>query len=129
MPCGQHMLPEQEAMTQKLPKPSFWSSYVFGGALLLGIYLTSLHSYILFHSVAETFSILVSFSIFLFALNTLDFVHARYFFVLGTAYLFVGGFDFLHMMTYHGMGFLPLKDLILLPRPGLSPAIWKACRF
>ncbi len=109
MPCGQHMLPEQEAMTQKLPKPSFWSSYVFGGALLLGIYLTSLHSYLLFHSVGETFSILVSFSIFLFALNTLDFVDARYFFVLGTAYLFVGAFDFLHMMTYHGMGVFAIE--------------------
>lgn len=96
-------------MTHKLPKPSFLLSYVFGATLLLSIYLTSFHSYLLFHSVAETFSILVSFSIFLFALNTLDFVDARYFFVLGTAYLFVGAFDFLHMMTYQGMGVFSIE--------------------
>jgi len=102
--CGQLLLPDHEVMAHQLSKPSFLPSYIFGGALLLGIYLTSFHSYLLFHSLAETFSILVSFSIFLFALNTLDFVEARYFFVLGAAYLFVGGFDFLHMMTYRGMG-------------------------
>jgi signal transduction histidine kinase len=107
--CMQHLLPDHDIMTQKLPKPSFMPSYIFGGALLLGIYLTSFHSYLLFHSVAETFSILVSFSIFLFALNTLDFVEARYFFILGTAYLFVGGFDFLHMMTYRGMGVFSIE--------------------
>lgn len=96
-------------MREKIPQASLFPSYLFGSLLLLGIYLTSFHSYLLFHSLAEIFSILVSFSIFLFALNTLDFVKARYLFVLGAAYLFVGGFDFLHMMTYKGMGVFSIE--------------------
>ena len=75
----------------------------------MAIYLTSFHSYLLFHSIAEIFSILVSFSIFLFAWNTLDYVKARYLFVLGTAYLFVGGFDLLHTLSYEGMGVLTVE--------------------
>lgn len=87
-------------------KPATWFSYFLGVLLLAGIYLTSWHSYLLFHSVVETFSILVSFSIFLFAWNTLSFSRERYLIVLGIAYLFVGGFDFIHMLAYKGMGVL-----------------------
>ncbi len=82
----------------------------FGGlagiSVLAAIYLTSWYSYLLFHSVVEIFSILVSFSIFMFAWNTLPFSRKRYLAVLGIAYLFVGGFDLLHMLSYKGMGIL-----------------------
>jgi signal transduction histidine kinase len=77
---------------------------ISGSFILAAIYFTSWHSYLLFHSVVEIFSILVSFSIFIFALNTLAFSRKRYLAVLGIAYLFVGGFDLLHMLSYKGMG-------------------------
>lgn len=98
-------------------------SFFFGGLLLFGIYLTSFHSYLLFHSIAEIFSILVSFSIFLFAWNTLNFIRTRYLFVLGTAYLFVGGFDLLHMMTYKGM------NIFLIEGANVATQTWIAARY
>ncbi|MFP4452057.1 MAG: MASE3 domain-containing protein [Desulfobacterales bacterium] len=85
--------------------PSRMFSWFFGVLLLLtGLVLSSMHSYLLFHSLAEIFSIVVSFSIFLFAWNTLGFTKERYLIVLGIAYLFVGCLDLAHMLAYKGMG-------------------------
>lgn len=89
----------------------------------MGVYLTSWYSYLLFHSLAEIFSIAVSFSIFLFAWNSLNFVKARYLFVLATAYLFVGCFDLMHMLTYEGMNVVDLKS------PDAAVQLWIAARF
>ena len=41
-----------------------WAPYAFGLAILLGLYLTSLYSYSLFHSLAEAFSIVVACTVF-----------------------------------------------------------------
>ena len=89
----------------------------------MGVYLTSWHSYLLFHSLSEIFSIVVSFSIFLFAWNSLNFVRARYLFILASAYLFVGCFDLMHMLTYEGMNVVALK------RPDVAVQLWIAARF
>jgi len=97
--------------------------FLFGGLLLLGVYLTSFHSYLLFHNLAEVFSILVSFSIFLFAWNTLNFIKTRYLFVLGTAYLFIGGFDLLHMMAYKGM------DIFSVEGSNFATQTWIIARY
>ncbi|MCF8109931.1 MAG: ATP-binding protein [Desulfobacteraceae bacterium] len=78
-------------------------SWCFGLLLLFGLVLSSMHSYLLFHSLAEVFSMLVSFSIFLFAWNTLGFTRERYLIVLGIAYLFAGCLDLSHMLAYKGM--------------------------
>ncbi|MBS3809077.1 MAG: hypothetical protein KGY38_02845 [Desulfobacterales bacterium] len=82
--------------------------YVMGALVLTGIFLSSRYSYLLFHSVAEVFSIVVSFSIFLFAWNTMGFARDRdsYLIVLGIAYLFVGAFDLAHMLSYKGMNII-----------------------
>ncbi|MCF8095498.1 MAG: hypothetical protein K9J79_09095 [Desulfobacteraceae bacterium] len=82
----------------------FW---FIGVLVLAGLILSSTHSYLLFHSLVEVFSIVVSFSIFLFAWNTLSFTRDRFLIVLGIAYLFIGGFDFSHMLAYKGMGVIP----------------------
>jgi len=42
---------------------------IFGGLLLFGLYLTSLYSYLLFHSLAEEFNIFIAFTIFVLAWN------------------------------------------------------------
>ncbi|MBS3917293.1 MAG: hypothetical protein KG012_00255 [Deltaproteobacteria bacterium] len=43
-------------------------NWVFSGVLILtGIYLTSLYSFLLFHSLAELFSIVIAFGIFIVA--------------------------------------------------------------
>ncbi len=82
--------------------------FTIPGLILFGVYLSSLHSYLLFHSIAEIFSILVSFSIFLFAWNTIRFVEDDFLIVLGTAFLFVGFFDLMHTLAYKGMSVLAI---------------------
>ena len=43
---------------------------VFKGSILFGLFLTGLYSYILFHSLAEIFSIVIGCSIFILAWNS-----------------------------------------------------------
>jgi signal transduction histidine kinase len=71
---------------------------------LSGLYLTSLYSYLLFHSLSEIFSIVVACGIFMIAWNSRQFLDNNYFLLVGIAYLFVGGVDLLHTLAYKGMG-------------------------
>lgn len=73
-------------------------------AALIGIYLTSRFDYLLFHSLAEGFSIVIAFSIFMIAWNARRLFKNSYLLFIGIAYLFIGGIDFLHLLAYKGMG-------------------------
>ena len=72
--------------------------------LLVGLYLTSLYSYLLFHSLAEVFSIVVACGIFMVAWNSRRFLENNYLLFVGIAFLFVAGMDLLHTLGYTGMG-------------------------
>jgi serine phosphatase RsbU (regulator of sigma subunit) len=78
-----------------------------GIAVLGGLYLASLHSYLLFHSLAEVFSIVVAGGIFMVAWNARRFLEQGYFLFLGIALGFVGFLDLVHALTYPGMNVLP----------------------
>jgi len=75
-----------------------------GGAILCLLYLTSIHNYLLFHSLVEIFSILVAWGIFIIAWNSRRFVTNNYLLMIGVAYLFIGFLDLLHTLSYKGMG-------------------------
>jgi PAS domain S-box-containing protein len=75
-----------------------------------GLYMADTGSFLLFHSIAETFSVVVAVGIFMFAWNSRDFLDNDFFLLLGIAYLFVGIIDFFHMMTYSGMGVMSSGD-------------------
>ena len=70
---------------------------------LVVVYTTSLYSYLLFHGIAEMFSIVISFAIFMFAWNSKRFQDNDYFLFLGITYFFIGMLDFLHTLSYQGM--------------------------
>ena len=92
---------------EEIPGKSKNTNYITllaGGLLLLGLYLTSLYSYLLFHSLAEIFSIVIAFSIFILAWNGCNFIDNNYLIILGIAYLFVGFIDLIHTLAYAGMG-------------------------
>ncbi len=76
-------------------------------ALLYVLFLTSLHSYLLFHVLAELFSIIIACAIFTLAWNARRFLTNYYFVFLGIAYLFVGVLDLVHALGYRGMGVFP----------------------
>jgi len=100
-----------------------FSSILLGMLLLLGLYLTSLYSYLLFHSLAEIFSIVVACGIFMLAWNSRRFVDNTYLLFLGIAYLFTAGLDLIHTLAYKGMGVFQGNDA------NLPTQLWIAARY
>ena len=94
-----------------------------GGLFFLGLILTRLHSYLLFHSLAEIFSIIIACSIFALAWNSRRIIDNGYFVFIGIAYLFVGALDLLHTLSYDGMGVFATTG------PNLPTQFWIAARY
>jgi len=80
------------------------SNIIIFPLLLAGIYAVSLYSYLLFHIVAEGFSIVIAAAIFLIAWNTRQLSKNNYVLFLSIALLFPGIIDFVHTVAYKGMG-------------------------
>lgn len=73
----------------------------------LVLYIMARANYLLFHAVAEGFAIIVAALIYV--LGTRSYKHSKNdaFLFLGIAYLHVALLDFLHTLTYKGMGVFP----------------------
>ena len=96
---------------------------LWGTLGLLGLYLTSLHSYLLFHSLAEIFSIVIACGIFIVAWNARRLLEEKYLLLLGIAYVFIGGLDLVHTLAYTGMGVFPGHET------NLPTQLWIAARY
>jgi PAS domain S-box-containing protein len=96
---------------------------LLAAAVLILLYLTSLRNYLLFHSLAEVFSIVIAFSIFIIAWNARRWMENGCLLFLGIAYLFVGAFDLIHTLAYTGMGVFPGST------SDLPTQIWIAARY
>ena len=75
-----------------------------GLLLLFGIWITTLHSFLLFHGLAEVCSVVVAVTIFVLVWNLKQYLRNNYIVFIGIAYFFVTGIDFIHSLTYKGMG-------------------------
>jgi hypothetical protein len=88
-----------------------WSSALgYAGAVLAAIaasWLASRYSYLLFHSLIESFGIGVAAAIFAVAWNTRRLSSNGYLTYVGIAYLFVACLDLVHLLAYKGMGVFP----------------------
>lgn len=91
--------------------------------IFLGLYLTSLYNYLLFHSLAEIFSIIVACGIFMIAWHSRRFMNNTYLLFAGIGYLFIGGLDLIHMLTYQGMGIFSGNNA------DLSTQLWICSRY
>jgi PAS domain S-box-containing protein len=97
---------------------------IVGLLILLGLnLLVHPFNYLLFHSLAEIFSILVAGGIFVIAWNGRGFIASPYLLFLGIAYLFVGGIDLIHTLAYDGMGVFPEADA------NLPTQLWIGARY
>lgn len=85
--------------------------------------LLRLHSYLLFHNVAEGFSIVVALGMFAVAWHTRKFSQNSFLLFLGIAYGTVAGIDFLHTLSYQGMG------VFLGNEADRATQLWIAARF
>ncbi|MFI4913269.1 MAG: MASE3 domain-containing protein [Sedimentisphaeraceae bacterium JB056] len=92
-------------------------------AVLVGLYLTSLHNYLLFHTLTEFFSIAVAFAIFLIALNGKKLSVDNYMLFIGLSCLFLGTFDMLHTLSYRGMG------IIVNDNSDIPTQLWISARY
>ncbi len=96
---------------------------LIGVGLLAGLYLTRLFNYLLFHSLAEMFSIVIACSIFTLVWNSRHFLGNSYLLLLGIAYLFIGSIDLFHTLAYKGMGVFPNDQ------SNLATQLWIAGRY
>lgn len=71
------------------------------------IYFISGDNYLLFHSIAEIFSIIISFGIFLFVWSSRFNIDNNYFMIIGISFLFIGTLDTLHTFAYQGINIIP----------------------
>jgi len=69
----------------------------------IALYVLSYFNYLLFHTTAELFSIIIAAAIFILAWNTKDYSENNDLFFLGLIYLFVGIIDLFHTLTYKGL--------------------------
>jgi signal transduction histidine kinase len=100
-----------------------YATILIGVLILIGLYVSSRYSYLLFHVLAETFSITVAWAIFMVSWNTRQFHDNDYLSFIGIAYLFIGGIDLLHTLAYKGMDIFQGYDA------DLPTQLWIAARY
>ena len=96
---------------------------IAGFLIIAGLYASSLYSYLLFHTLIELFSIVVSLVIFILAWNTRQVQENHYLLFLGNALLFTGALEMLHTLAYKGFGVFPAHDA------NLPTQLWIAFRY
>ena len=75
--------------------------------VILGFYLTSLHSYLLFHSLIEVTTVAIGFTLFILTWNTRHFLNNDFLKVLGIGYSFIAVIDLLHTLAFQGLNIFP----------------------
>jgi PAS domain S-box-containing protein len=113
----------EKKMEKQFDTPPKYISILLGILVFLGIYLTSHYNYLLFHSLAEIFSIVVACGIFVIVWNSRKLLDNNYLLFIGIAYLFVGGLDLIHTLAYKGMGIFQGYET------NLATQIWIATRY
>ncbi len=110
-------------MEKQFDTPPKYISILLGILVFLGIYLTSHYDYLLFHSLAEIFSIVVACTIFMIAWNSRRFLDNNYLLFIGIAYLFASGLDLIHTLAYKGMNIFQGYET------NLPTQLWIATRY
>ena len=94
--------------------------------VFLGLILVSLYNYLLFHSLAEMFSIVVGFGIFMIAWNSRRFSNNDFVLMLGISFFFVAVLDLVHTLSYWGMEIFQGYDANLSLKFWLSARIFQS---
>lgn len=110
-------------MVNRLTKTNLYVKLAVGVLVFAGLYGISLRNFLLFHSLAELFSVLVAAMIFVLAWNTRAFLKNGYLLYIGLGLVSVGGIDLIHTLAYRGMGVFPWADA------DLPTQLWIAARY
>jgi len=98
-------------------------SLILPVSVLAGLALAKLYSFLLFHSLAEIFSIVIAYASFILAWHTRQFMANRFLVWIGSAHLFVAGIDLAHTLSYKHMGVFSGDGA------NLATQLWLAGRF
>ncbi len=90
---------------------------------LIFVYLSSLYSYLLFHTIAELFSIVIAGGVFLVGWNSRKYMENSFFLVLGVSSLFIAIIDLIHTLAYSGM------NIFVGYTANLPTSLWIAARY
>ena len=126
------MIREENYLNKKLNKKGRFIQYLSKGSItftliiiivILTLYLISLDNYLLFHSLAESFSIIISCAIFMVIWNSRHYIDNNFFVIIGVALLFVSFLDLIHTFTYPGIHIIPGHTT------NLPTQLWISSRF
>lgn len=104
----------------------FKKAFLEGGffsLILVGVIITRLYNYLLFHTIAELYSIVIAFVIFVIAWTMRKEIDNSFLLILGISSLFIGVIDFIHTLAFPGMGIIRGADT------NLASQFWIAARF
>ncbi len=111
-------------MIEKRSAVSFGTVEVTIGVIsLIGLYIISRFSYPVFHTLAELFSIIIGFGLFMLIWNSRRFIDNNYLVFISIAYLFIAGLDLIHTLAYKGM------DVFAGYGANLPTQLWIAARY
>ncbi|MBY8990762.1 MAG: PAS domain S-box protein [Candidatus Lokiarchaeota archaeon] len=116
------MLNENNQTTSRKVNPEYFEILVFSVALLFTI-ISRIYSYLLFHSIAEVFSIVIAGGVFFVGWNSRRYMENSFFLVLGVSSLFIGIIDLIHTLSYSGMAIFTGFS------PNLPTSLWIAARY
>ena len=88
-----------------------------------GLYASSLHSYLLFHSLIEVLCVVILLTIFVLGWNVREFLDNHYILFLGISFLSSASFELIHMFAYKGFGVFPDDNA------NLATQLWIVSRY
>jgi len=100
--------------------------------LIVGLFLTylaSLYSFLLFHSIIEVISIVISGGAFLIGWHSRKYMNNSFFLVLGVSFLFISVIDLVHTLAYSGMGVFLEFDADLPTQLWIVARYWQALSY
>ncbi|MFO7816560.1 MAG: MASE3 domain-containing protein, partial [Desulfovibrionales bacterium] len=101
----------------------FTKYFSLGLFTLVGLSILSYYNFLLFHTIAEIFSIVIAGCVFIISWNSRRNVEGSAIPLLGIAFLSVAVLDGLHTLSYKGMPFFPEYDA------NLPTQLWIATRY
>jgi PAS domain S-box-containing protein len=116
------MLNENNQTTSPKVNPEIFEVLIFSIALFF-TYISSFYKYLLFHSSAEIFSIVIAGGVFFVGWNSRKYMENSFFLVLGVSSLFIGAIDLIHTLAYTGMNIFEGYS------SNLPTSLWIAARY
>lgn len=83
---------------------------ILGAVITFCLYIISLENYLLFHTLAEIFNVLIAYIVFLIVWKSKNSLLNKYLLLIGISYFFIGSFDLLHTLSFEEFGLFPGFD-------------------